>query len=775
MSNNPDNNDLISVSSDSVSQESTGNCHINQLSDEDVSSYVQSNGDLGSVSGDSSSLSQSNGDLGSVSDDSSNLDVSGSNVESEFEEDVSSFTNNLKTGENSNSKSLSSSSSNSELTASASSSNLSAVNTAKSSSKNVSSTAKSSTVSTNTKRTTALSISNKTVHSGTRLVITLKNQYGVPLQNKKVVLNITGLDKVYTKTTNSKGKVTLVVSPVGTHKAVFSFAGDKNNKASKLETNIRVLKSDIAIEVKNRTVCTTSDLVITLRNNKSGNLLAKTKVTIKIPAWNKTFTKITDSKGEVKIPVNTTEKFNIFVGFAGNRYFNKTSYRTSITPIKCGTKLSYFNRIKYGKYFVLTLRSGVDNSPVAGKKVIVRFVNSNKTYIKKTNANGKFAVPVNSTGRFNVRIRFIGDDSFETSFKEGKFIVNKGVVSIAAPKEVGQGDKYVITLKNSAGDILPGKKVLINVNGKTYTRITNSKGKAGLSINLKKGHYSFKIRFVGNRFYNPAAARKTLKVGDPRVSISKIITAAKDLKTRAEYINILNKSYSVTIDNKKYTLDEFSYLMAGAINNLRHGSKASVKIKDLSNNYKSNGAKINGKLSKSDYLSLASYLTKYVDSRDRIPNFRTTKLGKMEADLYIYAFTSILDSYSKNNKLPSSVKVNTKNVRGGYSASISQGGKILNYREIFDSTSFKKYLKMEGTSAVNDAIKSKAKSLTKGLTSPLAKAIVIFRYVRDEVTYSFYSNSLKGAKKTFSSKSGNCCDKANLIVAMCRSVGVYAR
>ena len=125
--------------------------------------------------------------------------------------------------------------------------------------------------------------------------------------------------------------------------------------------------------------------------------------------------------------------------------------------------------------------------------------------------------------------------------------------------------------------------------------------------------------------------------------------------------------------------------------------------------------------------------------------------------------------------MPASISVKTNNVRGGYSYSLSQGGKILNCREIFDSTTFAKYLKTSGKAAVNDAIKNKAKALTKGLTNPLAKAIAIFRYVRDSIQYSFYSNSLKGATGTFSSKFGNCCDKANLIVAMCRSVGVYAR
>ena len=294
-------------------------------------------------------------------------------------------------------------------------------------------------------------------------------------------------------------------------------------------------------------------------------------------------------------------------------------------------------------------------------------------------------------------------------------------------------------------------------------------------MNFKKGSYSIEVSYAGNKYYNSSKLSKTIKIVDPSISISKIITAAKDLKVRVEYINILNNAYSVNIDGRKYTVDEFAYLMAGALTNINGGSKANVIIKDLSNNYNSSGSKISGKLPKAEYLKLAKNLTAYVKSNNSIPNSLPTNLGKMEANLYIYAFTSALNYYSNYRKLPSSVTVKTSTVRGGYSIALSQNGKILNYRQIFDSDAFAKYLKTGGKSALNDAIKKKAKELTAGLSSPKAKANAIFEFVRDDIKYSFYTNSLKGAKGTLSSKSGNCCDKANLIVAMCRSVGIYAR
>ena len=85
------------------------------------------------------------------------------------------------------------------------------------------------------------------------------------------------------------------------------------------------------------------------------------------------------------------------------------------------------------------------------------------------------------------------------------------------------------------------------------------------------------------------------------------------------------------------------------------------------------------------------------------------------------------------------------------------------------------YLVSSGYATITTAIKNKAASLTKGLTTNAAKATAIFNYVRDNVAYSYYANSKKGADGTLSSGSANCCDQANLVVALCRAAGIPAR
>ena len=69
----------------------------------------------------------------------------------------------------------------------------------------------------------------------------------------------------------------------------------------------------------------------------------------------------------------------------------------------------------------------------------------------------------------------------------------------------------------------------------------------------------------------------------------------------------------------------------------------------------------------------------------------------------------------------------------------------------------------------------KAKELIRNKNTDLEKATAIFNFVRDKISYTYYDNSLRGASNTLTRKSGNCCDQANLLVAMCRAVNIPVR
>ena len=73
---------------------------------------------------------------------------------------------------------------------------------------------------------------------------------------------------------------------------------------------------------------------------------------------------------------------------------------------------------------------------------------------------------------------------------------------------------------------------------------------------------------------------------------------------------------------------------------------------------------------------------------------------------------------------------------------------------------------------VSADIAEAAKQICKGKKTCLDKAKAIWRWCHDNMSYEGYSNSQKGAEGCFKSRAGNCCDHANVVVQMCKAVGV---
>ena len=89
--------------------------------------------------------------------------------------------------------------------------------------------------------------------------------------------------------------------------------------------------------------------------------------------------------------------------------------------------------------------------------------------------------------------------------------------------------------------------------------------------------------------------------------------------------------------------------------------------------------------------------------------------------------------------------------------------------------SVRKYLYGGGYAKITKAIRKLSKKITSKYSTKLEKATAIYNYVRNNLGYSYYANSKKGAAKTLKTKRGNCCDHANLIVALCRASKIPAR
>ena len=74
---------------------------------------------------------------------------------------------------------------------------------------------------------------------------------------------------------------------------------------------------------------------------------------------------------------------------------------------------------------------------------------------------------------------------------------------------VKKGDTYYLYLTNSSGSAVANKKVTVDIDGKTYTKTTDSNGKFGVVVNSTGTSGSMKVTFKGDNYYR--AFTKTVK------------------------------------------------------------------------------------------------------------------------------------------------------------------------------------------------------------------------------------------------------------------------
>lgn len=154
---------------------------------------------------------------------------------------------------------------------------------------------------------------------------------------------------------------------------------------------------------------------------------------------------------------------------------------------------------------------------LAGKHV--QFNYNNKNYSKSTNNEGKVYFKLSSKGTFVISYLFKEKGYEPVSGSKAISVVtdtNSKLKGSSYVAYVGAKNTYSVTL-TTGGVNLPYKKINFKINGKSYTRKTNSLGKASLDINLKKGTYKIYYYFKGvnNANTTKGSSKITVKKGMP--------------------------------------------------------------------------------------------------------------------------------------------------------------------------------------------------------------------------------------------------------------------
>ena len=637
--------------------------------------------------------------------------------------------------------------------------------------------------------TPSITVANSTVIRGKYLYVYLKDKTGKALSGQKVTFKVNG--KTYTKTTNSNGRAALnfTLNAGKYYTQIYHYASGVYAYKKKALT-VSVLKNTPKITVSNTTLIRNNNLYFYLKDG-AGAAMKSAKLTITLNG--KTYTRTTDSNGRASLYVSLAAKsYSLKASYAASSVYSKASISKTLNVINDPSKNSINN--------ILTAALSLE-----------AYVNKNKA-LPKTVTVGSYSVSI---------------DEFSYLMAEAIGNLNNGnknAVSIKNNIAANSPMNYTLNAKvYKAQYINLTKEILSFANANNYmpnyATVHNSSnqaaGKAGFGLytfcfakildfykseGYLPNYCTFDSSVLSSSSSSSSSSTSNSSSSSSSSSSSGSSFTVKDIEAAASnveaYVNknkVLPKT--VTVGSTSVSIDEFSYLMAQAISELNKGSSASIAHKSLSSNNPVNYT-LSATIYKAQYVKTANEILTFVSSNKYMPNYATvystsgSSAGKAGFGLYTFCFAKILDFYKSEGYLPnyctfnSSVFASSSSGSGSSSPSTSANGTVttanssqykagLNVKS--SEGNLDQYLVSSGFATITTAIKNKAASLTKGLTTNAAKATAIFNYVRDNIAYSYYANSKKGADGTLSSGSANCCDQANLVVALCRAAGIPAR
>jgi hypothetical protein len=590
--------------------------------------------------------------------------------------------------------------------------------------------------------------------------VVLKTKNGALLKNKKI--SFTYNNKTVTSKTNANGKasITIPVLAKGTYSINFKYLGDDNCYSSSGHAKIHV--ADLTTKLSSSIVVMHYNDGTKLKvklTDKDGKNLANKDIKFKING--KTVISKTNSHGNARLSLKNIVPNSYVVKYyhssKGSSDYSHGSTRViilkAVSKVSCKDLTMKANEKSFYKVKVK------DNSGKLLKDVSVKSTINGKSYMYKTDSNGvaklKIALDV---GCYSIKT--LVADPIYNSAPVTKQVIVQGTKFVAENGYAPTGHKvsYSVKLVNEKNKAVKNKKVVFIFKGKNSTVTTNSKGIAKVDLGvLSKGNYKIKFQHDSSK-----GSSKIFVLN--KVTINNILKASKKVN---KYVSKNSKLPStVKVGDVSFKTADYLYLASKAIVNLKNGNKKSISIKILDNPTKPKGASNLGYLK--DYLSVAKSIVKTAESKGKLPNSVSSKVGTIGYNGLVNTLSSVLTYYNSHKKMPSYISVTS------LSGTSSSPTGVLNFKNSIKDLA--PYLAVSKNCDVNDAkIKKLVTKLTKNCKTDKEKATVIYNYVRDTISYSFYYDTKFGAVGTLKAKTGNCVDHAHLAIAMFRSAGLAAR
>lgn len=328
---------------------------------------------------------------------------------------------------------------------------------------------------------------------------TFTTSQGTPLSNRDVTIIVNG--KSYTKRTNSNGVVSL---PVNLKPGNYRVTSTDPVTGYRITTNFRILETISANNIQKFIGDGKKFTAKFLKNN--GQPLAKKYIKFKLKG--KTYKVRTNSKGIAKLSLKKLKKgtYNVI---CYNKDGLSKSFKVQVYKNKATTRLEMSAYTFYqneSKRIKVKFTTSIGGPSIAGKTIKIKI--RGNTYSRKTDDAGMvyLDLPFLTKGLYSVECKYSGTKYIRPSKVSNYLTVldetnSKLTVKSTTSFGYGAGTQFKVAL-TAGGVPLVKKAVTFDIKGKKFTKITDDKGIASLTINLNIGKYTINYYAPGDSKVN---------------------------------------------------------------------------------------------------------------------------------------------------------------------------------------------------------------------------------------------------------------------------------
>ena len=490
---------------------------------------------------------------------------------------------------------------------------------------------------------------------------TFLDNYGNPLSGTNVKITVNGV--TYTKKTNANGVASLAINlKPGTYKVV----SENPVTGYKLTNTFKILSTIKSSDITKVYADSRKFYATFLKSN--GKVLANTYIKFKING--KTFSKKTNANGVASLSMKSLKAGTYKIVSYNNDGLTKTNTVKVITKTSSKLVTSEYNFLKSdSKTIKVTLLNGLGYAPEAGK--IIKFTVNGKTYSAKTNSKGvaSLKLPYLKEGVYTVKYSFAGNTVYSKSSASNKLYIfpsKTATFTVKSTTTFGKGANTPFKVALTSGTVpLVKKTVVLTVNGKSYTKTTDSNGVVSLNIGLDVGNYTMTYKFNGISKVNAKTGSSSITVkertstkltwksgtsfyqGTQTYKVLLQDANGKALASKTVKLNVNGKSYSATTASNGYA--SFSVILATKGNYTVSFSFAG------DNSYTSNSSSVNINVKAPETVSIknivagAKSLKSYYSTNNKLPSTVTAGGIKFTLAEFTYLMSQAIDQLGKSS------------------------------------------------------------------------------------------------------------------------------